>query len=94
MKLYRVAISPRAREDLNSITHYLCAETSAESASRVLEAIEHAVLNLSAFPDRYPASRESDQLRQVVCKNYRILFRVGRSTVTVVAVVHAAQRHK
>lgn len=92
MKVYRVKINQRARDELLIVAEYLEREVSAEVAADVMEAIEHAIMNLAIFPHRYPIARESRVLRQVVCKSHRILFRVSSTMVTVVAIVHATKR--
>jgi plasmid stabilization system protein ParE len=92
VKLHRVTLSESARHDLESLSSYVSTHASPDVAADVLEAIEHAVLGLCVFPNRYPHACESTKLRQVICKNYRILFRVSLTTVTVLAIVHTAKR--
>jgi plasmid stabilization system protein ParE len=94
MKLFRLQITDAATEDLVEIVDDLSSHASPEIARRVVADIAAGFDALTMFPNRFEAARDGGppHRRQMMIHSYRILFRVSRTTVTVVAVVHAAKR--
>jgi plasmid stabilization system protein ParE len=81
-----------ARRDLQSIRDYV-ARDSAYYADRLVERIVGAVDNLSVFPElgRIVPEVARPDIRELLCGNYRVMYRLQTDRVLIVAVVHAAR---
>ena len=86
---YRVAWSPRAVADLESIAEYITVDSSAYAAA-VVTAILTATRNLSTFPfaGRVVPEFGDDTLREWFVYSYRLIYRVENDRVTVATIVH------
>ncbi len=92
---YRVFIEPRAKADLKA-AYLFIAEDSPAHADDWFANLLRAVATLETMPRRCPLAIESDafdvEIRQLIHGNYRVLFTVSGSEVTVTHVRHAARR--
>ena len=86
---YRVAWSPKAVDELESIAEYIAADSSAYSAA-VVTAILNATRNLSRFPfaGRVVPEVGDDTLREWFVYSYRVIYRVENDRVTIATIVH------
>ena len=93
---YRVLIQPPAAEDLDEAYRWI-AERSPESAAKWLNGLRRAIQRLSSFPGRCPLAPENDsfkeEIRQLLHRDYRVLFTVEGRTVRVLHIRHGARRH-
>ena len=92
---YDVVIIAEAEEDLEEAYRFI-REDSPTRAKRWRESLLARAKSLSAFPGRCAIAPESFALgvevRQLVVGNYRVLFTIDGSTVTVRHIRHAARR--
>lgn len=91
---FEVIWSPSARLDLKEIVSYI-AEDNAEIAQRFGLSLIDATKSLASFPEKgrvVPEFRSQD-IREVIFKPYRIIYRVreSQSVIEVVRVWHAAR---
>jgi toxin ParE1/3/4 len=86
---YRVAWSPRALDDVESIASYVSRDSTAH-ASAVVTKIIRATRTLKRFPlaGRIVPEFEDETLRERFVYSYRIIYRIDGQTVTVAAVIH------
>jgi toxin ParE1/3/4 len=91
---YRIHITAAAVADTETISAYL-AETSPQTAERVLAQLEKGINSLADFPKRYglapEAATHGKEVRQIVVGKYRVLFMVILETVNILRVHHVAQ---
>lgn len=87
-----VRLSRHAVRDLEDIAEFL-AKRSVDDPVLVLRAVEAAVMALGEFPFKGARARfaRHRDLRVWTLKGYAIVYRVDRSDVLVVRVVHAAR---
>lgn len=84
--------SRRAAEDAEAITDYIAIDSAAYAAAMARRFLD-AINTLSLFPamGRHVPELDDDNLREVIVRSYRIIYRVGSETVHVVAIVHGAR---
>lgn len=89
----KIVWSPLALERVNDIADYI-AETSAEAAKVWLIDVFGAVDRLQEFPEsgRVVPEVNRPNIRELVFKNYRVIYRVGRKQVSILTVRHGKQR--
>lgn len=82
--------SPSAAAELDAIRHFIATD-SPRYADLVVRRILLAVERLTDFPDsgRVVPERAESNLREVVVRPYRIVYRVREEAVEVVTVFHA-----
>lgn len=84
MERYDVQLLPRALQDLDGIYSYI-AQTlvEPETALRLVDELEEGVLSLETLPQRCPERRTGAYAnrgyRQLLIKNYTIVFRIVES---------------
>jgi plasmid stabilization system protein ParE len=85
--------SPLALERVNEIADHI-AENSIDAAKNWLIDIFGAVDRLQEFPKsgRVVPEAKRPNIREVIFKNYRIIYRVERKRVSVLTVRHSKQR--
>lgn len=96
---YTVKLMSRAVRDLDGIYRYI-AETLLEpgTAQKMAEGLENEILSLAQFPNRCPFRRSgvyaNKGYRQLLVKNYTVIYRVDEAakTVVVVTVRYAASQ--
>ena len=91
---FKVIWSPSARLDLKEIVSYI-AEDNAEIAQRFGMSLIDATKSLASFPGKGRVVPElgSQEIREVIFKPYRIIYRVKEpeNLIEVVRVWHAAR---
>ena len=86
---YKVAWSPRAADDLESIAEYIATDSSAYAAA-VVTAILNVTRNLSRFPfaGRVVPEFGDDSIREKFVYSYRVIYRLENDRVVVATIVH------
>ena len=86
MKEYAIYVVPQFEQDLEQIVSWIEID-SPRNAANFLAAIEKAVGTLEFMPERCPKAPEAESfqenLRQLLCMNHRIVYRVKRDSVEV-----------
>ena len=90
--MIEIVWSPQAIEDLRSIQLYI-GRDSPRYAGLVVRKLVDAVERLAAFPESGRVVPEIGDagMREVLWRNYRIVYRLGGGTVEIVTVFHGAQ---
>ena len=92
---YKVIYSKRALADLVSIYDYI-ASVSPSSATRMIERLLDMADSLEEFPGRFGLAREAGrfgfELRQVIVRPYRIVYRVEGTAVRIETFRHASRQ--
>lgn len=86
--------TPEARQDLDAVAHYIAA-ASPETALDFVERLSQAVRHLATFPQsgrRPPEYDEHDavNVREVVFRNYRIVYMQRGESMWILAIVHGS----
>ena len=93
---YSIEITPQALNDIEAAYRWTANNLGTEYVERWEDELNEALESLSNFPNRCPIvprpKSASTVIRQLKVKNYRILFSVGTSVVSIVAVRHVRQR--
>lgn len=86
---YRVVWSPRAANDLDSITAYIAAD-SPIYAGTVVKNIVNQTRILARFPQagRMVPEYDNENMRELIVYNYRVIYRLGQDEALIVAVIH------
>ena len=84
--------SPRAATDLEEICSYIALDSEHYArlfAQRIVTLIE----NIPDFPKagRVVPEYQQDDLRERIFQNYRIVYRIKREAIEIVAIVHEAR---
>lgn len=89
----KIVWSPLALERVNEVADYL-AESSVEAARVWLMDIFGAVERLKEFPEsgRYVPEVKRPNIRELIFKQDRVIYRVERKQVAILTVRHAKQR--
>ena len=84
--------SPQSLRDLGSIRDYVAAD-SPRYAALVVERIIQGVERLASFPEsgRVVPERKDPQLRQVIVRPYRVVYRLRPGVVEVATVFRASR---
>ena len=93
MKQFTVALTDGAVQDLTAIDEWVSSSKGPHPAERLVDALLDRIDALARLPNRGSALPEFHGLvypdyRQVVCRGYRIIYRIDRETVYVLAVIH------
>ena len=88
----RVIWSPLALERLNEIADYI-AENNLEAAKLFVLDVFGVVDRLKTFPNsgRVVPEVKRQNLREIIFKNYRVVYRVERKRVSILTVRHGKQ---
>ena len=93
---YSIEIMPQAFNEIETAYRWISNNLGTEYVERWDQELNEALESLSKFPNRCPIvprpNPTSTVIRQLKVKNYRILFSVGTSIVSIVAVRHVRQR--
>jgi addiction module RelE/StbE family toxin len=93
--VYKVQLSPEAKEDLRCIFAYISID-SPERAARMVDRLLEAIDSLDQMPRRCGLAPDfigdAGELRHLIVRPYRIVFEVEERTVTVQAVWHGSRR--
>jgi toxin ParE1/3/4 len=91
---WKIIIAPSAQADLADIVRYIAQHNSDAAARLGYELITRAE-NLARFPEIGRAVSEFKQpdLREVICRSYRIIYRLrrGKQCIDIVRFWHAAR---
>ncbi len=92
---YTVITTPEAEASITDAFVFLAVQAP-RNAERWLRGLSTAIESLELFPGRCAMARESRQtgadLRQLIYKSHRIVFRIETEIVRVLYVRHVAQR--
>jgi len=96
-KIFEVALTEGAENDLETIHAYLAENRSDDAADALLEEFERRIEALERLPSRDVIPRELENLgirefRQVLLGPYRIVYRIGAAKVFVL-VIADGRRH-
>ena len=88
----RLIWSPRSVRDLESIREHI-AQDSPLYATLVLQRLVRAPERLLDFPEsgRVVPERSQNELREIIVRPFRLVYRVGGDSVEVVTVFHASR---
>ncbi|MFO0838998.1 MAG: type II toxin-antitoxin system RelE/ParE family toxin [Phycisphaerae bacterium] len=88
----QVVWSETAITDLCAIAAYIARDSPTYSAA-LIERIFYAVESLARFPTmgRVVPEYAREELRQVIVRPYRIVYRAGSAAIQIVTVVHGAR---
>jgi toxin ParE1/3/4 len=88
---YQVEITRTAEIDVEEIWAYI-ADDSIENATRFVIHLQTNIATLERLPQRSPSIPENSLLgtdyRHLILGEYRVVFRISRSTVFVLRIVH------
>jgi plasmid stabilization system protein ParE len=93
---YRVKVTARAAQDLDSIYQFIQAEQS-QQAAKWFNGLNEALQSLSFLPHRAPTIREDSALRHLLYGSkpnvYRVIYSVDdtKRTVTILTIRHGAR---
>ena len=91
---FRVSITRAAENDIDQAWSFI-AQDSPETADKFISRLEEQIETLEIFPNRCALIPENEILgtryRQMVCSDYRTVFRVARRRVYVLRVIHGAR---
>ena len=88
----RLLWSARAVADLEQIAEFIALDSPASAKSFVTKVVE-AVTTLETFPGAGRVVPEYDDasLRELISRNYRIVYRVREESVSVITVFHGSR---
>jgi toxin ParE1/3/4 len=90
---YDVVITATAQADFRKLWEYVAADSPSHALS-FLNEIEARAFSLELFPERHRFISENELLntdyRQLVYKDYRILYRIDSDDVCIIRIVHGA----
>ncbi|MCH8068748.1 MAG: type II toxin-antitoxin system RelE/ParE family toxin [Candidatus Marinimicrobia bacterium] len=87
----KIRWSPRAADNLENIVNYI-AQDSEHYASLFAQRIMRIIENIPQFPlsGRVVPEYRDDFLREKIYKNYRIVYRIKKEVIEIVAICHSA----
>ena len=92
-KRYKVNLTQLAQKDLEHIYYYIAAD-SIKNATNFLLELEKKIYSLDTFPERHPLIAENEffatSYRHLICKKYRVIYRVSEKVVFILRVIHGA----
>jgi toxin ParE1/3/4 len=89
----RIFWSPQALRDLESIRAYIAGDSPAYAAL-VVERIVDGVERLATFPEsgRIVPERDSPEVREVIVRPYRVVYRLRPGRVEIVTVFRSSRQ--
>jgi addiction module RelE/StbE family toxin len=84
--------SIRALDDLESISDYI-EKDSPEKANKFVKAIFEKIEQLKQFPyigRKFP-NKEGDKLREIIFKNYRIVYEIKAEIIEILVIMHGSR---
>jgi toxin ParE1/3/4 len=88
----RVRYTPRARDDLQAIYHYL-EQVSPSAAKSVKRTLARRIKRLGEIPFMAPATQEPGVYElSIVRYPYKVYYRVGNGEVRIVHIRHTSRR--
>lgn len=93
-KKFNVDITAAAEADVAEIWEYI-AQDDPDAATAFILRLEEQIGTLERFPERCPLARENELLgtayRHLVYGNYRTIFKIIKSRVIIMRVLHGAR---
>jgi plasmid stabilization system protein ParE len=93
-KKFNVDITAAAEADVAEIWGYI-AQDNPDAATAFVLRLEEQIVTLERFPERCPLVRENELLgtsyRHLVYGNYRTIFKIIKSRVIILRVLHGAR---
>jgi len=93
---YSIEIMPQALNEIETAYRWIANNLGTEYVERWDEELNEGLESLSKFPNRCPIvprpKPTTTLIRQLKVKNYRILFSVGTTMVSILSVRHVRQR--
>jgi toxin ParE1/3/4 len=91
---FRVSITRSAESDIEQAWSFI-AQDNPETADKFIGRLEEQIETLEIFPNRCALIPENEILgtryRHMIYGNYRTVFRVAKTTVYVLTVIHGAR---
>jgi toxin ParE1/3/4 len=86
---YKIVWSPKAIDDADSIALYISRDSTSYAAAVVRRILDTA-RSIEAFPfaGRVVPELDDANIREKFVYNYRIIYRIEETTVTVASVIH------
>lgn len=93
MDQHEVVFAPRAERDLQSLTRFIALRSSPEIAGRFGNQLIDRALTLASLPERGRMVPELGlpEIREIIFKSYRIVYRLRPGRVEVIRFWHAAR---
>jgi plasmid stabilization system protein ParE len=93
MDQYQVTFAPRAERDLKSVAFFIARRSSVDIAERFGTRLIDRALTLATMPERGRIVPElgNPEIREIIFKSYRIVYRIRSGTVEVIRFWHAAR---
>ena len=93
MERFKVTFAPQAERDLLAIAEFIAGRNSVDVASRFGNRLIDRALTLDSFPERGRIVPEIDQadIREIIFKSYRIVYRLRDRNVQVIRFWHTAR---
>jgi len=90
--MVKIEWSSIAENDLNEIIDYI-AQDSLEYAISFYDEIRDRVKNLEEFPNlgKKVALFDDPEVRELILRNYRIIYRVFQDKIQIVRVIHGSR---
>jgi len=93
-KRHKVKITDSAQNDFAQIWDYISVD-SPKNALEFLEQLEQRAYSLEFLPERHQVIAEDAFLRgnfrQLVYKDYRIIYRIQEDTVYIMRIIHSSK---
>ena len=90
-KTYEVRITKSARDDIEETWQYIALD-NIKIATEFIDKVEKVIFSLESFPKQNPLIPEYEILkidyRQLVYKNYRIIYKISENVVYVLRILH------
>ncbi len=95
---YRIAVAPKAREDLLAINAYICEElNNPDAAKKLMREMKAKIASLSEMPERGTTLDSVIPLktgfRFLVCGSYKIFYVCSREQVDVLRILNDRQNY-
>jgi toxin ParE1/3/4 len=89
---HKVIWSPIVIEDLEAIASFIARDSEAYAAAMIQEIVD-AVETLSLFPrmGRVVPEMDEEDIREIIVRKYRVIYRVEREAIKLGAVMHGAR---
>ncbi|MBY9007832.1 MAG: type II toxin-antitoxin system RelE/ParE family toxin [Candidatus Lokiarchaeota archaeon] len=90
--MVKIEWSPVAQNDLNEVIDYI-AKDSLEYALTFYEQVREKVQNLIQFPKigRKIPELDDPAIRELILRNYRIIYRIHKSNIEIVRIIHGSR---
>ena len=95
MKKFKVYLTNSFLKDLSRVFEFIKI-SSPQNAKMVVDNIKKSIMTLANTPEAHPkayeaASFENLNLRQLICKNHRIIYLIKRQNVYVLSLLNCKQ---